>query len=332
VDGNGRMLLFYNADSSLETGGHRKEINLGNMSSPSIGASSKISTDGLTGTDYAPDALINFDIAYDASRDRFVAVYEQQPYPSTYPNYISTSVQIASIDGASIWSGGGTWKVESVINPALTNIQRNHNPGIKRNQYGGLPDGNQLGIVFTKSCSRDNGASCPTAEWSYDLWEISGSLSANDIASSGFSTSQTLTPWKYQYLNGSSYTNMTWDSTEKKWKGSNQYDAVGVDWQHPGTSNDSVRAWVAPKTGNITIGSTGTIKLGSGGDGVQVKVLKNTTQIWPASGWQTINANSSVAFPSTSVAVAKGDNIRFIVNRKGTDYYDTTTWNPTVTY
>jgi hypothetical protein len=175
VDGNGRFLLFYSQGDTTGKG-FRKDINIANLGNPSIGSAVRVTDSGLYRSDGAQGQFTSFDVAYDPSRDRFYAVLEQYPFSSVYPDYITSNLQVVSIEGSSIWNGGGTWRYEGTITPALTGLARNHNAGLKRTQYGALPSASQLEVVFTSSCARENGASCPTAEWSYDLWEIRGTL------------------------------------------------------------------------------------------------------------------------------------------------------------
>lgn len=170
VDGQGRFLLFYTQGDSSGTRAFRRDVTLGNAGF-SVGAAVQITNAGLTGTNGSADYLNNFDMAYDGSRDRFYAVREQHPYPSSDPNYIGTSLQVVSIDGASIWNGGGMWRVEGSITPSLTGLARNHNGGLKRSPYGGLLSGTQVSVMFAESC-----ADCGSSLWSYDLWEVNGGL------------------------------------------------------------------------------------------------------------------------------------------------------------
>ncbi|THF66750.1 hypothetical protein E7T06_20580 [Deinococcus sp. Arct2-2] len=175
VDGNGRFLLFY-SEGDTEGRGYRRDINLSNLNSPSIGAAVRVTDAGLSRSDGATGQFTSFDVTYDPSRDRFYAVLEQYPFSNVYPNYITSNLQVVSIEGSSIWNGGGTWRAEGLLTPSTTGFDRNHNAGLKRTPSGTLPSANQLDVVFTKSCSRAGGASCPVGEWSYDLWEVSGTL------------------------------------------------------------------------------------------------------------------------------------------------------------
>ncbi|MFD2614096.1 RICIN domain-containing protein [Paenibacillus gansuensis] len=171
VDGNGRVLLFYTGTESGDFGAWRRDINLNNMSAPSIGSPLKLTTSGLTGTDGNADYLNNYDIAYDGSRDRFFAIREMHPYPTSDPNFIGDSLEIVSIPGANVWSGGGSWQRVGYITPGQTGFARNHNGGLARDIWGGLTSSSSIRAVFTDSCSN-----CDSL-WSYDLWQMTGTLS-----------------------------------------------------------------------------------------------------------------------------------------------------------
>ncbi len=126
---------------------------------------------------------------------------------------------------------------------------------------------------------------------------------------------------------------MTWDAANNRWKGAQTYAIIGSTWQHPDT-NDSVRAWQVPKAGTIRIAGKPKKQAGSGGgDGVRVKIVQNSSQIWPSSGWKTLASNNFTGINHDVTAnVAAGDWIYFIVNKNGTNIEDTTEWNPTIAY
>jgi hypothetical protein len=93
-----------------------------------------------------------------------------------------------------------------------------------------------------------------------------------------------------------------------------------------------VVTWVAPRPGTISIIGNPR-KVYAAGDGVNVKILRNGTQLWPASGWQYIAGTDTIGVNhSFSVTVAAGDSIRFVVNRNVTATTDETSWNPTIQY
>lgn len=68
------------------------------------------------------------------------------------------------------------------------------------------------------------------------------------------------------------------------------------------------------------------------GDGVNAAILVNDRQVWPAQDWQ-YSANALVRAPcATTVTVAKGDRIVFRLNSGKTIGWDTTAFDPTLTY
>ncbi len=166
----GRVLLFYTADDNGVTRAYRRDVTIGNAAAPAVGAAVQLTTGGLTGSNGGSDYLNNFDVAYDPSRDRFYAVREMHPYPGDDPAYIGAGTQLVSIDGASVWNGGGTWRVEQEVTPALTGYARNHNAGIERTVYGTLPSSSSITVVFTDSTTG------PDSLWSYSLHRITGTL------------------------------------------------------------------------------------------------------------------------------------------------------------
>jgi hypothetical protein len=129
----------------------------------------------LTQTDGSPDYLSNFDVVYDASRERFFAVREQHPFPLTEPVVISPSLQLVSIAAKDLLRGRGKWAVEATITPSLTGQLRNHNACIERTATGALPDPREVKIIFSSSCA---GTDCAGKNplWTYALWQITGKI------------------------------------------------------------------------------------------------------------------------------------------------------------
>ena len=174
IDGKGRLLLFYTRGAADSTGGYSCEIDLTDMDRPIVESSVPLTNAGLTDVNGNADSLNNFDLVHDPSRNRFIIVREQHPYPRDNPSYIGVSLQVASIPAAVVRSGGGRWTVEGEIGPELTKLARSHNAGILRTLRGTLPDKKIIRVLFASSCA---GSACEgRAEWTYDLWEITGSL------------------------------------------------------------------------------------------------------------------------------------------------------------
>ena len=67
---------------------------------------------------------------------------------------------------------------------------------------------------------------------------------------------------------------------------------------------------------------------------MNIKILKNTDQVWPAAGWQYVAADDTTGINiEQSITVNAEDNIRFVVNKKGVDPSgDKTTWDPAISY
>jgi hypothetical protein len=178
VNGSGDALIFYTEGGATLTRGMVAHLDIHNMAGIITYFYQAVTNAGLTDQNGNPDYLNNFDMVYDPSRDRFYVVREQHPYPSNFPTWITSSVQVASIPGGNIWAGNGTWVPEGAVSTGLTGFPRNHNAGIKRSFYGTLPSASNLDVMFTNSCD-DSGGGCnsfPAVLWTYDLYEALGTL------------------------------------------------------------------------------------------------------------------------------------------------------------
>lgn len=150
-----------------------------------------------------------------------------------------------------------------------------------------------------------------------------------------FSSTQGVGQWYYKQWNGSSYSDMTWQPANGYWRGDCSFCIIGPVWQHP-DANDSVIAWQAPRSGNVTVrGTMEHRSYNTQSDGVQTKIMRGRgtalTQVWPSTGWQDIPPNFT-AQHIFKLAVNAGDMLYFHLNKKSTTYYDTSTWTPRVTY
>ncbi|MCH5138375.1 right-handed parallel beta-helix repeat-containing protein, partial [Clostridiaceae bacterium UIB06] len=162
--------------------------------------------------------------------------------------------------------------------------------------------------------------------------EYQGEANTMSTFSTDFSTTQGQGNWYYMEWNGSKYSNMTWDSSQNKWKGSYQYNLIWSPSQIHPDSNDSAVAWKATKAGTVRI-SGNPKKSNTGYDGVNVKIMKNDSQLWPASGWQFIGGTDTTGVTHEITGnVQVGDMIYFIVNKNGNNYGDETAWNPSIVY
>ncbi len=161
-------------------------------------------------------------------------------------------------------------------------------------------------------------------------------------ASLGFSGTQGKNQWRYQYSNDGEQTfqDMTYDSQNGIWRGNMAWCQIWANGQHPNAGSftmpggcASVRTWVAPSAGSVTISANGPISVAApcvNAFDVLIQVLKNGTQIWPTSGWQAISHGSSIIFPTLTTSVAAGDQIHFVEHAGKFDNCDSTTWDPQV--
>ena len=112
------------------------------------------------------------------------------------------------------------------------------------------------------------------------------------------------------------------------WQGGEQWLRVGKDWHHPGDRGPSVRRFLAPADGTVTI--TGRVyKAHRDGDGVRVAVLHNGQPVWQH---ELEGKDGEGIDPNLSLAVKKGDTLRFVVDKRRAIFCDTTHWDPVITY
>ena len=112
------------------------------------------------------------------------------------------------------------------------------------------------------------------------------------------------------------------------WQGNEQWLRVGKDWHHPGDRGPSVRRFLAPADGTLTV--TGRVyKAHRDGDGVRVSILHNAQQVWQQ---ELEGKDGEGVDPNLSVDVKKGDTLRFLVDKRGGIACDTTHWDPVITY
>ncbi len=158
-------------------------------------------------------------------------------------------------------------------------------------------------------------------------------VAAGDVyhAAGGFSGVQGNNGWSYQFFNGSSYNNISpYDTASEHW-GAGGYvsrfdllpDSCGSCW--------IARVWTAPKAGTVSLRGRAFKNDLSGGDGVQVRISKNSSAIYNARNL-AYNDGSGVDTNLDGVTVAAGDVLRFEVNANSNASGDLTSWTPVVAY
>jgi hypothetical protein len=120
---------------------------------------------------------------------------------------------------------------------------------------------------------------------------------------------------------------------DAEWYGSTfwtgpDWTRVGKDWHHPGQNNPSVRRFTAPHDGRVTVAGR-VFKLHLDGDGIRASIRHNDRELWRVELDGTDNQGVE---PKLTLDVKQGDTLRFVVDRRGTIFCDTTGWDPVVTY
>lgn len=118
-----------------------------------------------------------------------------------------------------------------------------------------------------------------------------------------------------------------------EWYGSSfwtgpDWTRVGKDWHHPGENTPSVRRFTAPRGGRVTV-SGRVFKLHRDGDGVRASIHHNEQELWQA---EIEGQDGQGLEPRLELEVKAGDAIRFIVDKRGTIFCDTTGWDPVIAY
>jgi hypothetical protein len=153
------------------------------------------------------------------------------------------------------------------------------------------------------------------------------SISKTYIASKDYSSVQGHNQWYYQKVSGTFYSDLIYNKTSERWEKEAGYPWIANGAQHPDSNFDSVRKWVSPGDGTITI--TGTVKKGNtSGDGVVATIKKDNKTLW------TDTVKSLIGTPKgvQDIPVVQGTAIYFIVNKRSTMTSDHTLWDPTIVY
>jgi hypothetical protein len=103
---------------------------------------------------------------------------------------------------------------------------------------------------------------------------------------------------------------------------------VGKDWHHPGQNTPSVRCFVVPQDGRVTV-SGRVFKLHRSGDGIRAVIRHGEREVWKAE----INGDDGQGVKhELTLHVRRGESLRFIVHKRGAISCDTTGWDPSVRF
>lgn len=167
----GKVLLFYTKqEDDFSTHTYMRELDFSFMDNPRFGEAKLVPTEGLREREEGMAVILSdADFAYDPKRDIFFLARPQHPYP-LHPSgeraIVSGYIQIAYIEGESLRSGKGGWKIIGEIGPEDSGFPLNHSPAIARNWYGWVDNPHKLRINFsTAKLGKDS-------LWSYTLYGI----------------------------------------------------------------------------------------------------------------------------------------------------------------
>ncbi len=170
----GRLLLFYSRGDSSSTAMLWHEADLSDAAHPILGPERLLPVAGLTNEGGGPDNLLQgAALAYDAVQDIFWLVRPGHPFPLDCPDWISDSLQIATLPSADLWTGGGAWTLRAEVTSGITNSHRIFDPGFIRNAFGGLANGSDPDVLVSTA------GDCPDWLWSYRYHVVSDQGSRN---------------------------------------------------------------------------------------------------------------------------------------------------------
>ncbi len=132
------------------------------------------------------------------------------------------------------------------------------------------------------------------------------------------------------------YSSMTRRGDEEIWyestffAGDETWLRVGRDWQHPGERASSVRAFTAPRSGEVVVkGRASKAHVDAATDGVDVEIRLNDETL-VAEYVEGGDSKGVLFFVKTRVD--QGDVLRFVVSRHNGIACDTTRFDPTIAY
>ncbi len=152
--------------------------------------------------------------------------------------------------------------------------------------------------------------------------------------STDYSLTQGLKNWFYKYVSSNAFLNMTWNGTA--WQGNDANLLLWPTGGHPGPTGDTALEWKAPHAGVVMVAGIVTDANRGCGDGVTATIELNGNQ-QPLTGttlWKGTIENGDTVGVSHHLAlrVETNDVLRFLMNPRGTNYCDSTRWDPTVAF
>ena len=152
-----------------------------------------------------------------------------------------------------------------------------------------------------------------------------------------FSSTQSSHHWSYEEsVEDGTYRNLVWETGgyEGRWTGSG-LGRIGRIWMQPSAQYDLARTFIVPEAGVISM--SGSIRKDPSAENKAscfVRILQNSTQVWPVAGWAEVlpDYDNATSYAISNLHVAAGDKIRFIVEHNGENRADPIVWDPVVVF
>ncbi len=154
--------------------------------------------------------------------------------------------------------------------------------------------------------------------------------------------------WSYQMKNNGNYTDLTDKDTSANWWRNGTHARVGIAtsdsvggsgrsklirlYSASDTTHDSVLAFTAPYSGNITINTYGLVAPNDSNDGVHYELLHNSKVIDSCYDLDTSYNSKRACKTPVTVDVKAGDKIRFVTGRNSTATNGTAFLSPVISY
>ncbi|HEY5811447.1 MAG TPA: glycosyl hydrolase, partial [Terrimicrobiaceae bacterium] len=164
------------------------------------------------------------------------------------------------------------------------------------------------------------------------ITEVDNDLLADSV--SGYSKNVGENGWYYGYAKvGSNQTyrpskfkEMTWGiwgSDNYRWLGKDEYLFASGSQMHPSTKW-AIRRWVSNVAAKVTL--FGLISRGEGGDGVNIRIFLDGNEIYN----RDLLAGESISYSIPKVKVKIGSKVDFVLNPRGDNSFDATTFTSTI--
>jgi hypothetical protein len=152
-----------------------------------------------------------------------------------------------------------------------------------------------------------------------------------------FSPIQASHHWTYEEsVEDGTYKNLRWENGgyEGRWAGSG-LGRIGRIWMQPSAHYDLARTFTVPEAGVIsTSASIRKDPSAENGASCFVRILQNSIQVWPVSGWAEVlpDYDKAANYAISNLHVAAGDKIRFVVKHNGENHADPIVWDPVIVF